>query len=112
MEIAKTILSQLGGNKFIVMTGSKNFVSSNNSLSMTLTKNSIKAKWLTITLEADDTYTMTFIAEKKTLNKELSAGLKMKLYDTSIVELKKIEGVYNDMLQSIFTQYTGLYTKF
>jgi hypothetical protein len=30
MQVAQTILNQLGGNKFIVMTGSKNFVASEN----------------------------------------------------------------------------------
>ena len=36
MTIANTILEQLGGNKFIAMTGAKNFVSDGNTLRMTL----------------------------------------------------------------------------
>jgi len=35
MEIAKTILAQLGGNRFIAMTGSKDFVSDGNTLHIT-----------------------------------------------------------------------------
>lgn len=110
MEIANEILNQLGGKRFIVMTGSKNFVANKNSLSMKLTNNKIKAKWLTITLDPSDTYVMEFKAEKKTLNKELSK-VGVKFYDTDIVTLKTIEGVYNDMLQEIFTEVTGLYCK-
>jgi hypothetical protein len=94
MEIAKEILRQLGGSKFVVMTGSKNFVSDNNKLTMQLTTNALKAKWLTITLDASDTYTMKFL----------------KLKGSELTTLKEIEGVYCDQLQTLFTKYTGLYT--
>ena len=36
MTIANTILEQLGGNKFIAMTGAKNFLSNGSTLRMTL----------------------------------------------------------------------------
>ena len=39
MKVAQTIFEQLGGNKFVAMTGSKNFVASENFLRMNLTKN-------------------------------------------------------------------------
>jgi hypothetical protein len=96
METAQTILNQLGGNKFIAMTGSKNFVSLGNGLRMNLTKNKVKAKWLKIILNSNDTYTMDFFTADKNLN---------------IVTKAKFENIYCDMLQSIFTQTTGLYTK-
>ena len=35
MNIASTILEQLGGNKFIAMTGASHFVSDGNTLRMT-----------------------------------------------------------------------------
>ena len=96
MEIAKTILSQLGGNKFIAMTGSKNLGAGENYLSMHLTRNAAKAKYLKITLDPSDTYTMEFYSMKtKTFEKVTKA---------------KFEGVYCDQLQSIFTEVTGLYT--
>ena len=34
MRVAETILSQLGGNRFRVMTGAKNFAATDNSLRM------------------------------------------------------------------------------
>ena len=94
MEVANEILRQLGGNKFKVMTGSKNFRGDANSVTMDLTRNKLGAKWLTVKLEGDDTYTMTFQSFRK-------FEVKLKA---------EIKGVYCDMLQSIFTEQTGLYT--
>ncbi len=95
MEIANTILAQLGGNKFIVMTGSKNFIASKESLTMTLTKNKVKAKYLSVTLNSNDTYTMLFFS----LNRNFER-----------VSKSEKTGVYFDQLQSIFTEVTGLDT--
>ena len=98
---ANEILSQLGGRQFLAMTGSKNVFSTNNgnTLSMHLTKKSAKAKYLQITLNDSDTYTMVFT---KTVGKK---------YEEELVEVAKFEGVYNDMLQSVFTNVTGLLTR-
>jgi len=92
-QVAQTILRQLGGNKFIAMTGSKNFVSNTkeNSLTMKLTRNKLSASHLRIKLTANDDYTMEFFGRTGTIK-------------------KTIEGVYCDMLQDIFTEVTGLYT--
>jgi len=94
MEVANTILQQLGGNKFLVMTGSKNLRAGKNKLVMDLTRNKLGAKFLTIELDAMDTYTMTFQSMRK----------------WEIKTKAEIKGVYCDQLQSIFTQQTGLYT--
>jgi hypothetical protein len=98
---ANEILSQLGGRQFLAMTGSKNVFSTNNgmTLSMHLTKNAAKAKYLQITLNNNDTYTMIFT---KTVGKK---------YEEEIVEVAKVENIYGDMLQPIFTNVTGLLTK-
>ena len=65
MSIAGTILEQLGGNKFIAMTGASHFVSDGNTLRMTLPKNGSKANRLYITLdEGTDTYTMHFFLRR------------------------------------------------
>jgi len=96
MNVANQILSQLGGNKFIAMTGSKNFGADESSLSMTLTKNKAKAKYLRIELTSMDTYNMIFRKENK------------KEFTFPVVAI--FEGVYNDSLQKIFTEVTGLYT--
>jgi hypothetical protein len=101
------ILKQLGGQRFLMMTGAKNLLYSakdNNFLSMHLTKNKIGAKYLKIVLRGDDTYTMIFSTIKKI--KDENYPIKV---DTHVI-LKTIEGVYCDMLQEIFTDVTGLYT--
>jgi len=96
LEVATEILNQLGGKRFLVMTGTKNLMGDTNSLSMHLTRNKMKAKNLKIELMGNDTYTMTFST--------------MLGFEHIIIET--ITGVYNDMLQNIFTSKTGLYTKF
>jgi len=93
---AEIILQQLGGRRFIVMTGIKKYFHSNNGMTllMHLTPNIAKAKFLAITLDASDTYTMVFSTIQK----------------GELVELVRHERVYCDMLQGIFTKVTGLYT--
>ena len=109
MQIANTIIEQLGGNKFRAMTGSKNFLFADVSetvkeawLRMDLTTNKAGVNRLKITLNENDTYTMEFY--KLTLGKSTN-------WEAKITKEQKFEGVYSDMLQTIFTQVTGLYTK-
>lgn len=93
--VAETILKQLGGKRFAVMTGSKNFIDGGNSLSMKLVRNQSGANYLRITLTSMDDYTMEFISIR---------GAKM-------TTKKELKGVYCDQLQAFFTDVTGLYTK-
>ena len=44
MSVARTILSQLGGNKFAAMTGAKNFVDCGDALSMRIGRNKTSSK--------------------------------------------------------------------
>ena len=60
MSVAKTILEQLGGNKFRMMTGAKNFVGYENGVSMKIGRNSSNSNYLKITLNSMDTYDMKF----------------------------------------------------
>ncbi len=112
MNFASTILEQLGGNRFLAMTGTKNLVKNTEkkTLTMKLIPNKSKAKWLKITLNSFDTYDMEFMGEKKTLNPEWAAA-GIKIFDSTTVTIEKIEGAYDDMLQSVFTSVTGLYTR-
>jgi len=107
MKIADTILDQLGGNRFIAMTGAKNFVSDGNTLRMTLPKNGSKANRLYITLDmATDTYTMRFFHyTAPRMNHKIFAFSSEK-----IKEVYETSGIYCDQLQSIFTSVTGFYT--
>lgn len=106
MSITDTILEQLGGNKFLVMTGANHLLADGNTLRMTLPKNRSKANRLYITLEANDTYTMRFF--------HFTAGrLNHKTYEWTndkTKEIKTIDNVYCNMLQDIFTATTGMMT--
>jgi SH3-like domain-containing protein len=93
---AKTILEQLGGNKFLVMTGAKNLMAgADASLIFTLPRfPGLKINRVKIRLTPADTYEMTFMRySAKTLQ-----------VDT----LATVEDVYCDMLRSVFTSQTGL----
>ena len=58
MNIAQEIFRQLGGNRFSVMTGSKNYTSIGNGLQFSLPKRYNGINKISITLEGDDTYTV------------------------------------------------------
>lgn len=106
MSVANTILQQLGGNKFIVMTGSKNFLSDGNTLRMSLAKNYSRANRLEVTLDADDLYTMRFY-------KYTAGRLNKKTWswtEDKVEEVYTVSGIYFDMLQEIFTNVTRMYT--
>jgi hypothetical protein len=95
-NVAHTILRQLGGGRFLPMTGAKNLVGSADALSFrlpgTITKNHIN--YVRIRLEPDDTYTVAF-------------GKIRGLQHTLLVER---EDVYCDNLRDVFTTETGLDT--
>jgi len=95
MSVAKTILEQLGGNQFCMMTGAKNLVDCGDALAMRIGRNSSNSNYLKITLNMMDLYDMEFckltrMGEKKSV--------------------KEYNNVYNDMMTDIFTKHTGMYT--
>ena len=94
-NIAKTILQQLGGNKFIAMTGAKNLGFTNNGLQMKIGRNSKGITHVIISLKSTDTYDVEFT--------------KMRGVNRKVV--KKLKGVYADQLGKIFTKFTGLRTR-
>ena len=96
MSVAKTILSQLGGNKFCAMTGAKNFLDHGDALSMKIGRNSSNSNYLKITLNMMDLYDVHFSKVSK-MGEEKS--------------VKEYNNVYNDMLVKIFESHTGMYTK-
>ena len=96
LQIAKTILSQLGGNRFIAMTGAKRFEYDSKGSVVTLQfKIGRNAKQVNIVrinyIKGKDLYEMNFYK-----------GAKL---------LKKVSNVYADQLQKIFTKHTGMYTR-
>lgn len=94
MTISETILTQLGGQKFIAMTGAKNFISEKSALSMKIGKNNKNITHVKIELTPLDTYKIIFYKIR---------GVNIKIQN-------KISGIYADMLQQIFTEKTGLNT--
>lgn len=95
-EIAQTILRQLGGNKFLAMTGAKDLVAGSNSLQFKLPKlGTNKANVVRITLTSDDTYTMEFWKIR---------GLNVTNVGEPITE------IYSCRLQERFEDCTGFYT--
>ena len=111
MKVANIILQQLGGDRFITMTGSKNFVSDGNTLRMTLTKNKSKANRLYVTLDPNDTYTMRFFRYTPfRLVTNRKTGMLEERPD-KVEEVKTFKMVYADKLENIFAQVTGLYTR-
>ena len=59
--IAKTILQQIGGRRFVAMTGSKDFIDMGNGLRMCLARNKTSANRLDIIYDAGlDLYNMRF----------------------------------------------------
>ena len=109
------IFQQIGGNKFLAMTGSKvkYYGYDKNGyvyLMFQLSRNKSKAQFLKIQLNGKDLYNMEFTRIKKTLNKEYSA-IGIKIYDEKIENIKTYKDIYCDQLQEIFTDITGMYTR-
>lgn len=94
-QIAATILMQLGGRRFLVMTGSKPKYCDQYMSMYQLTRNKVNAKYMEITLNSLDLYDIVFFSVDKDFNRILKA---------------ERTGIYNDMLQETFTEVTGLYT--
>ena len=95
MRVAEEILRQLGGNRFRVMTGAKNMVSTENGIGMRIGRNKTNANYIEVVLNSMDLYDITFA--KVTRMGEMKS---VRTYDN----------VYNDMLVSLFESHTGMYT--
>lgn len=101
--IAKTILQQIGGHRFAAMTGSHDFINLGNGLRMSLSRNKTSANRLEIIYdEGADLYNVRFYRQ----------SMNHKTFEVTTKDIEKIEGVYCDMLEEIFTDVTGLYTHF
>lgn len=94
MTVSKTILAQLGGNKFIAMTGANNFVGSDDALSGRIPQGlaTNKANGFRITLNGKDLYDIRFYRIR---------GIKL-------TELEGATDIDVDNLKSIFSNLTGL----
>ena len=92
---AGEMLKQLGGNKFIAMTGAKNFTIGPKGVGFKIGRNAKGVNYVRIDLDrGKDLYNMSFDFVSV-------RGIKNKA---------KVKGVYNDQLQKMFTKHTGMYT--
>ena len=94
--VADTILHQLGGSRFITMTGAKSFVGDDKMLMFSLPANFAKGgvNKVRITLQPDDLYTIEFF----------------KIRGTNVKPIAKHEDVSVDRLRAVFADETGLRT--
>lgn len=96
--VAETILEQLGGRRFIVMTGCRDFVGSENALKFRIPRAKDGINGCEIKLEPSDTYTVRFyrVGDRRT-------GFR-------VTEKSVHHDVYCDSLVELFERKTGLYT--
>jgi hypothetical protein len=96
--IAQTIVEQLGGHKFRMMTGANSFLADGEVLSFRIPGGGGFAKdginYIEVTLTPADVYTMAFFRRR----------------GHSLVEVARVYDVYCDQLRSVFTKHTGLET--
>lgn len=97
MTIAQTILKQLGGNKFLIMTGCKDFVDAGYTLRFKLARAVNGISHVRVTLDIDDCYRVEFV---KWSAKRLAFTI-VAAYGT----------VYADQLCTVFEKETGLATR-
>lgn len=96
MTVANTILAQLGGRRFIAMTGAKDLTGGSDSLFFSVGRNAKRINRVKVTLTAADDYTVEF------------GRYSPKNFTYTPVET--VEGVYCENLTDVFTQGTGLLT--
>jgi len=92
MNTATQTLNQLGGNKFIAMTGATCF--SDNETLIVKFKGSRIANIMYVTLNSMDTYDVKIC----------------KFRGMDVKTIKEVSGAYSDMLRNIFESTTGLRT--
>ncbi len=95
-QVARTILQQLGGNRFAAMTGASSFSSGKNMLTFRLPARSTKnnGSAMRITLTPLDVYKLELL----------------KVVNFEVITISMCDDVYAENLQDTFTEMTGLYT--
>lgn len=104
-QIAETILHQLGGRRFITMTGARNFLvlSAPAGISFHIPGTMAKGRSnrVRITLNGSDLYDVTFGRETNS-----------KLSGVSYKVVSEFNGIHAENLAKLFEEETGLYTRF
>lgn len=89
--VPATILTQLGGNRFLAMTGAKNLVGSQDALTFKMPRNPAGVKHVRVALTALDLYTV-------------------EVFGNAAVPRDSATHVYADGLRAAFTRLTGFDT--
>lgn len=98
LAVAHTILQQLGGNRFKMMTGAKDFIGDESSLTFRIPRAKDGINKVKVTLDFGmDLYTVEFIK------------VDFKKFTFDVVHTS--DQVYSDDLEREFTEHTGLYTR-
>jgi hypothetical protein len=91
---AQTILAQLGGNRFLAMTGAKQLVDLGHGLQFAIGRGaSNKANKVVVTLDGD-LYSVRFLT----------------IRGTTLTERVTFDMIYGDRLAALFTEQTGFDT--
>ena len=98
LTVARTIVEQLGGRQFMIMTGVKDFLGSPNGVSFRIppcdyVKDGIN--YCRIELSPMDTYIVEF----------------GRVWGKSVKRIARFEDIYAENLQDTFTETTGLLTR-
>jgi len=88
------VIQQLGGGRFIAMTGAKDFFIGPKGVVFKIGRNSKGVNYVRINLNSMDTYDVEFLQVRKFKEKVKSEA----------------KGIYADMLRDVFEQHTGLRT--
>lgn len=88
------VIAQLGGGRFIAMTGAKDFFIGPKGVVFKIGRNSKGVNYVRINLNSMDTYDIEFLQVRNFKEKIKS----------------KAKGIYADMLRGAFEQHTGLRT--
>jgi hypothetical protein len=91
LTVARTIFDHLGGERFVAMTGAKNFVGTVDSLTFKLGTNPMRVSDVRVTLTSGDLYAVSFFR---------------------VGRAPRIESdVYSGTLEGVICENTGLCTR-
>lgn len=99
-EIAQTIINQLGGKEFVVLTGSNGFIIHESGVSFRVGANPKKISHCTITLNSGDLYNLIFYSTQYSENGQ------------SLKNETELTDIFCEDLKDVFESKTGLYVSF
>jgi len=93
MSVADTILAQLGGSKFLAMTGAHTLLSDERALRFRIPTSAQRINFVSVWLGPGDTYDMLFYRISNN-------GLEFQ-------QIKEVRGLGTGDLRTVFTETTG-----